>query len=368
MAHQQNPPEHWNSYRPTYEPRPQQGPQSIVKPRMNAAGEYCNPNAIPLVPREQHGKGTRGEPHAPDTRTATTVPQSRRNCPSGEDKNQAHLPRSAPSSFMSSLRPESGPFTHTTTTTDTPPTHVLDTRRRSDDVVSHSTLSASSSLDGYSTAPADPRHRDVSSEPSGSSAARASVLPSALTALMGRASRAYDVVVNYARDCELGTRWCASTIERVREAGLHLHDDIRVLRRWEREAGGIEGEDWELLRQDADKVEKLCKYVLRVISETEHLSGFRACCEESEADMVIDLGYGGCGGYGGVAVGCAMGGRQLVPAAVGCVGWMEHNAFPRYHGTYGEGEGEGRTDARRELQGRGDEHSEGTLGWHVLWR
>jgi hypothetical protein len=347
MAHQQNPPEHWNSYRPTYEPRLQQGPQSAGELRMDTAGEYCNPNKILLVAREQ--------------RTEKKHPQSPRNLPSGDDEHHKCCPpHSALSSSASSFRPKRDTFIHAASL----PIYVSNTRLSNDDVFPHYTPFPTSYLNGRETEPEHLRRCGISTDTFGSSSEGPSILPDAVTTLMGRASRAYDLVINYARDCPLGTRWSAASIKRVRKAGLHLHDDIRVLRHWQREAGRMDGDDWDVLEQDGAKVEKLSKYVLGVISETEDVSGLRGWREGSESEMVIDLGYGG------VTAECGMGGGQPEVQDVGSGGRVEDGGgrFPRYQGKYEEREGGGETDTGRAVYGRGDGQVAGTLGRHVLWR
>jgi hypothetical protein len=367
MSHQQNPPEHWNSYRPTYVPRPQQGRQSASRPRGNSADEYRNPNKIPLVSRDQR---TRGEQHNKSaTRPDHQHPQSRSNFASEHDAY--HHPYAPRGGSTSSFRPDCDTCTHAAFA----PIYPLNTRLHNEDTFPHDTPSPSFYPHGRETGPRYLRRCGMSpsfnntTKTSGSSSEPASILPPSLTTLMSRSSRAYDLVINYARDCPLGTRWSSASIARVRTAGKHLHADIRVLRHWEREAGRMDRGDWDVLEQDGKKVEKLCKYVLSVISETERTAGLRGWRDGDESDMVRDMGYGGCGEYAG-DVGCGIGDGQSEGRDVRCGAQHgdEDDGYPRYQRKYRRCEGGGRTDAGRAFQGRGDGRVAGRVGRHVLWR
>tara|TARA_R110002003_G_scaffold70_25_gene6545 strand:- start:442 stop:1416 length:975 start_codon:yes stop_codon:yes gene_type:complete len=72
--------------------------------------------------------------------------------------------------------------------------------------------------------------------------------------LMNRTRRAYDLVINYARDCPEGKRWSEEHIWLVRSTGQNLHDDVRNLK----------------VGEDVENVRELCESVQRVIKETEH--------------------------------------------------------------------------------------------------
>lgn len=96
--------------------------------------------------------------------------------------------------------------------------------------------------------------------------------PASLDDLMGRTSRAYDLVINYYRDSAGGTRWNADGIESVYTAGRFLHDDVRVLRHWKRQVAEYGGADEDMMRkieEDVEKVRNVCEEVQSVIEETE---------------------------------------------------------------------------------------------------
>jgi hypothetical protein len=116
-------------------------------------------------------------------------------------------------------------------------------------------------------APSDSRDEDDRQDHDSGS----TLWPASLESLMGRTTRAYDLVINYARDCPEGVRWNRDAIARVYRAGKHLHGDIRVLKHWEREAKEVrlDDGDWAVIEEDEEKVWRLCERVQRVIKETE---------------------------------------------------------------------------------------------------
>jgi hypothetical protein len=105
----------------------------------------------------------------------------------------------------------------------------------------------------------------------------------ALDALISRTTRAYDLVINYARDSEGGTRWSASSIALVHSTGKHLHANIRGLKAWQRRCAA----DWDYfaIQEDEDQVRALCAEVLGVIDTT-------------EAKMAWEVGLGSGGDKG----------------------------------------------------------------------
>jgi hypothetical protein len=88
-----------------------------------------------------------------------------------------------------------------------------------------------------------------------------------LDALISRTTRAYDLVINYARDSEGGTRWSASSIALVHSIGKHLHANIRGLKAWQRRCAA----DWDYfaIQEDEDQVRAFCAEVLGVIDKME---------------------------------------------------------------------------------------------------
>jgi hypothetical protein len=89
----------------------------------------------------------------------------------------------------------------------------------------------------------------------------------ALDDLMGRTTRAYDLVTNYVRDSEGGTRWSTTDIARIHETGKYLHANIRVLKAWQRRAA----KDWDYFRiqDDEDVVREICEVVQGLINGME---------------------------------------------------------------------------------------------------
>jgi hypothetical protein len=94
----------------------------------------------------------------------------------------------------------------------------------------------------------------------------------ALDDLMGRTTRAYDLVINYARDSDGGTRWSATDIARIHETGKYLHANIRALKAWQRCAA----KDWDYFRiqDDEDVVREMCEVVQGLIDGTERKTGW----------------------------------------------------------------------------------------------
>ncbi|CAO2655615.1 Nn.00g044180.m01.CDS01 [Neocucurbitaria sp. VM-36] len=115
--------------------------------------------------------------------------------------------------------------------------------------------------------------------------------PTTLHDLTSRTTRAYELVVNYARDSHGGQRWSASDIAYVRDMGKYLWEDIRALKDAQHRL--TESADYEREKNDAvseieEDVERLREYCLRiqdVISETENLCTFVA---DTKASMAVD--------------------------------------------------------------------------------
>jgi len=98
--------------------------------------------------------------------------------------------------------------------------------------------------------------------------------PPSLDDLMGQTTRAYDLVINYAKDCPRGGRWTTESIKRIHEVGKHLHNDVGVLRSWKRQVHELGEHDEDMMRkisQDVEGVERLCMRVKRVIGEEENV-------------------------------------------------------------------------------------------------
>lgn len=116
------------------------------------------------------------------------------------------------------------------------------------------------------TTPAPAPVRDLSQDPG------PQLWPSTLDDLLGPVTRAYDVVINYKRDCPTGTRWTRAGIDRVHKLGEYLHADVGVLRGWKRQVHEFGDADARMMRkidEDWRRVEKTCLEVKRAIDEEE---------------------------------------------------------------------------------------------------
>jgi hypothetical protein len=91
---------------------------------------------------------------------------------------------------------------------------------------------------------------------------------------MNRTLRAYDLVTTYALDCPSGTRWTTKDIAELRTEGIHLHDDVRALRDWQRKVaqdGDLGEATMNRIHEEAEEVRGLCVHVLRWIVNTERV-------------------------------------------------------------------------------------------------
>lgn len=89
---------------------------------------------------------------------------------------------------------------------------------------------------------------------------------------MGRTSRAYDLVVNYHRDCEGGQRWSRENIVHIHDLGKHLHSNIRALKRQRRSIAQSKLQDEAALRdvhENAETMREYCEQIQAVIRELE---------------------------------------------------------------------------------------------------
>lgn len=153
--------------------------------------------------------------------------------------------------------------------------------------------------------PVVPRKRDLAPTPAPMRHAATSneavddgpeLWPSTLEDLMGQSTRAYDVVVNYGRDCPAGTRWTAASIKRVQKVGKDLHTDVRILKSWKRQAAEFGTGDENMMRkmqEDVFRMHRLCKQVKDVIDEEERVPIYSIKAEDIDVDMRgSDEGYG----------------------------------------------------------------------------
>ncbi|CAN9235664.1 unnamed protein product [Alternaria sp. RS040] len=90
--------------------------------------------------------------------------------------------------------------------------------------------------------------------------------------LIYRTTRAYDLVINYARDSNGGTRWSNEDIDDIKHVGRYLHRDVRDLKYWkELGANGGDMDEGTARRMwdDEERLKKYCERVLDVIRDTE---------------------------------------------------------------------------------------------------
>ena len=92
--------------------------------------------------------------------------------------------------------------------------------------------------------------------------------------LIHRTTRAYDLVINYARDSNGGTRWSYEDIDDIKHVGRYLHRDVLDLKYWkELVANGGDMDEGTARRiwDDEERLKKYCERVLDVIRDTERI-------------------------------------------------------------------------------------------------
>ncbi|CAN9370470.1 unnamed protein product [Alternaria alternata] len=92
--------------------------------------------------------------------------------------------------------------------------------------------------------------------------------------LIHRTTRAYDLVINYARDSNGGTRWSYEDIDDIKHVGRYLHRDVLDLKYWkELVANGGDMDEGTARRiwDDEERLKKYCERVMDVIRDTERL-------------------------------------------------------------------------------------------------
>lgn len=92
--------------------------------------------------------------------------------------------------------------------------------------------------------------------------------------LIHRTTRAYDLVINYARDSNGGTRWSYEDIDDIKHVGRYLHRDVHDLKYWkELVANGGDMDEGTARRiwDDEERLKKYCERVMDVIRDTERL-------------------------------------------------------------------------------------------------
>jgi hypothetical protein len=92
--------------------------------------------------------------------------------------------------------------------------------------------------------------------------------------LMHRTVRAYDLVMNYDRDSNGGTRWSRENIEHIRDIGAYLHGDVRALQHRQEviaKEGEQDGFTMNRVRADIQNMQKYCEQIQHVIKNTERV-------------------------------------------------------------------------------------------------
>lgn len=106
--------------------------------------------------------------------------------------------------------------------------------------------------------------------------------PANLDDLMGRTTRALDLVVNYERDACGGNRWAADAIYAIKYESKTFHERIAKLRAWARDPERAKAEPAEFA-DDIRVVRYHCEYIQRVIYRTEQNSGGESLYELEKA-------------------------------------------------------------------------------------
>ncbi|KAF1845129.1 uncharacterized protein K460DRAFT_103542 [Cucurbitaria berberidis CBS 394.84] len=109
--------------------------------------------------------------------------------------------------------------------------------------------------------------------------------------LMGRTSRAYDVVVNYERDSEGGQRWSREDIALIRDLGKYIWDDLRAMKKWQRtvaEQGDVDEDTMRQIFDDADKMHAYCSEIQATIREKEYAGGFVV---DTQGNLAVAHGF-----------------------------------------------------------------------------
>ncbi|RII15227.1 hypothetical protein CUC08_Gglean003694 [Alternaria sp. MG1] len=92
--------------------------------------------------------------------------------------------------------------------------------------------------------------------------------------LIHRTTRAYDLVINYARDSNGGTRWSYEDIDDIKHVGRYLHRDVRDLKYWKElvaDGGDMDEGTARRIWDDEERLKKYCERVLDVIRDTERI-------------------------------------------------------------------------------------------------
>jgi hypothetical protein len=310
MVSQRRPPEHWNAYRPSYDstPRPQQGPPACSpavfeaqnrdaptfsrgrNSRRAPQSDSANPNEIPLGP-SRHRQPSYEKSNF-EGGIGSRSPDVNLNYRPDTDRHASHNSSQHYANNSRRLSPKN-------------PDHIAEPDRRAFHDISEYSFVGTGPHDYSKEAPNIASNHHIPSndsdhydDPSG----RDPLSPSSyhgillwdqsLEDLMARTTRAYDLVINYARDSCGGHRWTPHDSAHVRTIGKDLHNNVRVLKYWQR--CDPEDIDWAQIRLDAANVRLLCEDVQRAICQTEnvhgtqsmHVDGGREKAENKSADEI----------------------------------------------------------------------------------
>ncbi|RYO37414.1 hypothetical protein AA0113_g11396 [Alternaria arborescens] len=105
--------------------------------------------------------------------------------------------------------------------------------------------------------------------------------------LIHRTTRAYDLVINYARDSNGGTRWSYEDIDDIKHVGKYLHRDVLDLKYWKElvtNGGDMDEVTARRIWDDEERLKKYCERVLDVIGDTERLPLRQRMTQDEEMD------------------------------------------------------------------------------------
>lgn len=105
--------------------------------------------------------------------------------------------------------------------------------------------------------------------------------------LIHRTTRAYDLVINYARDSNGGTRWSYEDIDDIKHVGKYLHRDVLDLKYWKElvtNGGDMDEGTARRIWDDEERLKKYCERVLDAIGDTERLPLRQRMTQDEEMD------------------------------------------------------------------------------------
>ncbi|RYO17144.1 hypothetical protein AA0111_g11142 [Alternaria arborescens] len=105
--------------------------------------------------------------------------------------------------------------------------------------------------------------------------------------LIHRTTRAYDLVINYARNSNGGTRWSYEDIDDIKHVGKYLHRDVLDLKYWKElvtNGGDMDEGTARRIWDDEERLKNYCERVLDVIGDTERLPLRQRMTQDEEMD------------------------------------------------------------------------------------